>query len=69
MKFGYNGVSPYNGNSQVYKDCAEHVFLKNVISDGSIKKTWENNNYSCTDNFIIHNFTSVPVISDGDHIV
>ncbi len=69
IKLGYNGVSPYNSNSQKYKDCAEHVFLKNTIADGSIKKTWENNNYSCTDNFIIHNFTSVPVISDGDHIV
>ena len=59
MRFGFNGFSPVTNDQVKYAACFNDVFLKNVLGVGSVLVEPEDSSYNCTNNYRIHNFTSL----------
>ncbi len=59
MRFGFNGFSPVTNDQVKYAACFNDVFLKNVLGAGAVLVESEDSSYSCTNNYRIHNFTSL----------
>ena len=59
MHFGFNGFSPVTSDKDKYAACYTDVYIKNVNSEGSILVEPETDQYNCTNNYRIHNFTAL----------
>ena len=68
IKLGFNGYSPTTTDAVAYETCFNDVFIKNVITDGTIQVAPEVNTYTCTNNFRLHNFTNITEDIKGDFI-
>jgi hypothetical protein len=65
----FNGYSPATSNPTKYYACFNDVFLSNIIATGNVHVEKTNSGYSCTNNYVIHNFTNLPVVVEPDWIV
>ena len=69
MRFGFNGYSPVTNDQVKYAACFNDVFLKNVLGVGSVLVEPEDSSYSCTNNYRIHNFTSLNLDIKNNQII
>lgn len=65
----FNGYSPATSNPTKYYACFNDVFLSNIIATGNIHVYKTNSGYSCTNNYVVHNFTDLSVVVEPDWIV
>lgn len=66
--FGFNGYSPVTTDKVKYAACYTDVFVKNVNNVGTILVHPETTQYSCTNNYRIHNFTDLKVNVEDDFL-
>lgn len=68
IHLGFNGFSPITTDANKYAACYTDVYIKDVLSDGSILVEPEVDKYSCTNNYRIHNFTSLKLDVKDNYI-